>query len=77
VVLETRSGEAYVGRFDSEDVQGIHLLDVAIHSPAEGAPPLAEFVARTQRFGVRSERRHAVIPREAVGRVTRLTEWSS
>jgi hypothetical protein len=77
VVVETTTGEAYVGRFDSQDAEGVHLLDVAVHPAGSDGSPLADFVARTLRFGVRSDRKHLLVPPGAVSRVTRLTEWSA
>ena len=75
VVVETAGPLTYVGRFDTEDASGVHLLDVGVHDGAAGSRE--EFVRRSARFGVRTERRHLVVPRAEVVRITRLGEVES
>jgi len=62
VVVETASGVTLVGRFDTEDAEGIHLLNVARHDPATSDQAVGEFLARTKKFGVRVEDRQLVLP---------------
>jgi hypothetical protein len=76
VVVETAGPLTYVGRFDTEDASGVHLLDVGVHDAAAGSTR-EEFVLRSTRFGVRTDRKHAVVPRAEVARITRLGEWQS
>jgi hypothetical protein len=38
VVVETNGALTYVGRYDSEDDHGVHMLDVGVHNGALGAP---------------------------------------
>ena len=76
VVLETAGLLTYVGRFDTEDEAGVHLLDVAVHDSATGGTR-EEFVRRSARFGVRPERRHLIVPRGDVSRITRLGDIES
>jgi hypothetical protein len=73
VVIETHGSRTYVGRYDSEDEQGVHLLDAGIHH--EG-PELSkeEYIRNSAKFGVRSDQKHLVIPRGDVARITRLGE---
>jgi hypothetical protein len=73
VVIETRGSLTYVGRYDSEDAQGVHLLDAGVHN--EG-PELSkeEYIRKSARFGVRSEHKHLLVPRSDVARITRLGE---
>ncbi len=71
VVLDTTSGETYLGRFDSEDERGVHLLDVGRHDPAQGGTR-EEYLRRSATFGVRVERKHLVLPKARVARVTPL-----
>jgi hypothetical protein len=66
----------YVGRFDSEDEAGVHLLDVGVHDAAQGESK-DEYVRRSARFGIRVERKHLVVPRREVARITRLGEVES
>ena len=76
VVVETSGLLTYVGRFDTEDAAGVHLLDVGVHDAAAGGTR-EEFVLRSARFGVRTDRRHLVVPRAQVSRITRLGEVGS
>lgn len=73
VVLDTVAGETYLGRFDSEDQVGVHLLDVGRHDPAQGGTR-EDYLRRSAKFGIRIERKHLVVPKETVARVTPLGE---
>jgi hypothetical protein len=73
VVLETHGAETYVGRFDSEDERGVHLLDVGVHDGGQ-EPSKAEYIRRSARFGVRPDRKHVTVSKVAVARITRLGE---
>lgn len=73
VVLDTVSGETYLGRFDTEDEHGVHLLDVGRHDPAQ-EPSREEFLRRSIKFGIRVEQKHAVLPKVSVARITPLRE---
>jgi len=74
VVLETTGPVTYVGRFDTQDQSGVHLLNVAIHNPATSAHSLDEFLARTVKFGVKAERKHLVVPSGEVASIRRLAD---
>jgi hypothetical protein len=71
VVVETAGPRTYLGRFDSRDEGGIHLLDVAVHEGGEG-PSKEEFIRRSAKFGVRVEHRHLIVPEVEVARIRRL-----
>lgn len=73
VVLDTTAGETYLGRFDSEDAGGVHLLDVSRHDPAEGSTR-DEYIRRSAKFGIRVDRKHVLLPSASVARVTPLGE---
>lgn len=73
VVVETSGSRTYVGRFDSEDDRGLHLLDVGIHEESAEISK-DEYIRKTAKFGIRSQHRHLVIPRQDVARITRLGE---
>jgi len=68
VVLETVSGETYLGRFDTEDERGVHLLNVGKH---EGAGR-DDFLRRSAKFGIRVEQKHVVLPAASVAKITPL-----
>jgi hypothetical protein len=71
VVVETHGSRTYVGRYDSEDEQGVHILDVGVHeSPA--SVPKDEYIRKSAQFGVRSDYKHVVVPTGEVARITRL-----
>jgi hypothetical protein len=69
VVLETATGRTYIGRFDTEDERGVHLLNVAVHE-ASSDSSREEFVRRSSKFGVRVEHPHLLVP---TGEVTAIT----
>jgi hypothetical protein len=71
VVVETRGPLTYVGRYDSEDDRGVHMLDVGVHDAAAGLPK-EEYLKKSARFGIRTDHKHLVIPAAEVVRITRL-----
>lgn len=73
VVVETTGEMTYVARFDLQDERGVHLINVAQHTPSSGQP-LDEFLARTRKFGVKAERKHLVVPASDITRIRRLSE---
>lgn len=75
-MVETSGTQTYVGRFDSEDDAGVHLLDVGVHDAA-GGESKDEYVRRSAKFGIRVERKHLIVPRQAVARIARLGEVAS
>ena len=76
VVVETAGPLTYVGRFDTEDAAGVHLLDVGVHDAATGGTR-QDFVRRSARFGVRSDRKYLVVPLAEVARITPLGAMES
>jgi hypothetical protein len=83
VVLEARNGRTYVGRFDSQDEHGVHLLDVGVHQRASeggegrggggrGEQSREEYLRRTLKFGVRAEHKHLLVPTDDVVAIKRL-----
>jgi hypothetical protein len=74
VLLETAGSRSYIGRLDSEDESGVHLLDVAVYEAKSGVLSKDEFVRRTLKFGVRVDRKHELIPSADVARITPLRE---
>jgi hypothetical protein len=75
VVVETAGRLTYVGRFDTEDETGVHLIDVGVHNADTGGSR-EDYVHRSARFGVRSDRKHLVVPRAEVSRIIRLGEFA-
>lgn len=76
VVLATTGPVTYVGRFDTQDAAGVHLLDVAIHDAGEAAVSREDFLRRTLKFGVRAERKHLLVPSGEVASVLPLNTVS-
>ncbi|HEX3234849.1 MAG TPA: hypothetical protein VHR41_11675 [Gemmatimonadales bacterium] len=74
VVIETHGPRTYVGRFDSEDQQGLHLLDAGVHEATAGAPSRDDYLSRSAKFGVRAEHKHLIVPAHEVAKITRLGE---
>jgi hypothetical protein len=74
VVVETNGSRTYVGRYDSEDDQGVHMLDVGIHDETAAELSKHEYIKRSAKFGIRSQLKHLIVPSAEVTRVTRLGE---
>ena len=72
VVVDTDGPEVFVGRCHEVTPQGVVLLDVDVHSAADGAPSKDEWVRRAAQFGVWGKHRHLVVPRERVASIRRL-----
>jgi hypothetical protein len=75
VVVETNGSRTYVGRYDSEDEHGVHMLDVGIHE-AFGGSSRDEYIRKSAKFGVRPEHKHVLVPAGEVVRITRLGEMT-
>jgi hypothetical protein len=73
VLLEARDARTYVGRFDSQDERGVHLLDVGVHH-AGGEQSKDEYLKRTLKFGVRADHKHVLVPAGEVVGITRLSD---
>jgi hypothetical protein len=71
VVVETNGPLTYVGRYDSEDGRGVHMLDVGVHDGATGGSR-EEYVRKSANFGIRAEHKHIVVPTAQVVRITPL-----
>jgi hypothetical protein len=70
VVLDTVGAATYVGRFDSQDAQGIHLLDVGVFDPAQGSRE--EYLRRSVKFGIRVDRPELTVAASEVVSVSPL-----
>lgn len=71
VVVETNGPLTYVGRYDSEDDRGVHMLDVGVHDGTAGGSK-DEYLSKSVRFGIRTDHKHLVVPAEQVVRITPL-----
>lgn len=76
VVVETNGSVTYVGRYDSEDDRGLHMLDVGVHDAAADTGSKDEYVRRSAKFGIRTDHKHLVVPRHQVARITKLGEMT-
>jgi hypothetical protein len=75
VVVETHGSKTYVGRYDSEDGRGVHMLDVGVHEGAESdGLSKDDYIKKSARFGVRTQIKHLVVPADQVARISRLSE---
>jgi hypothetical protein len=70
VVVETNGPLTYVGRYDSQDDHGVHMLDVGVHDGVGGSKD--EYVSKSAKFGIRADHKHLVVPADQVVRITRL-----
>ena len=76
VVLETNGAKTYVGRYDSEDTAGVHLLDVGIHDLLTGGGSKDDYIRKSAKFGIRAEHKHVLVPAAEVARITKLADVS-
>jgi hypothetical protein len=74
VVVETNGPRTYVGRYDSQDERGVHMLDVGIHDETATELSKDEYIKNSAKFGIRTEHKHLIVPSREVARVTRLNE---
>lgn len=74
VVVETRGSRTYVGRFHSQDEEGVHLHDVGVHETSAEGTPKEEFLRRCDRFGIRAELRDLLVPTSEVTNISRLVD---
>jgi len=74
VVVETTGSRTYIGRFDSQDEHGVHMLDVGVHDKHAAGLSKEDYIRKSAKFGIRSEHKHLVIPSGDVLRVVRLGE---
>lgn len=70
VVVKGRSGKTYVGRYHERTERGVLLHDVGTHDPATGS--LEAYLERTNRFGVRTDAKHLVVPDDEVLEIVKL-----
>jgi hypothetical protein len=74
VVVETHGSRTYVGRYDTQDQQGVHMLDVGVHDETTAELSKDEYIENSAKFGIRTEHKHLIVPARDVARVTRLGE---
>jgi hypothetical protein len=72
VVVETNGSLTYVGRYDSEDERGVHMLDVGVHDASVAGGSKEEYVRKSATFGIKRDHKHLVVPTADVARITRL-----
>jgi len=72
VVLDTRDAGTYIGRFDSQDVDGVHLLNVGVFDPTQGTRD--DYLRRSVKFGIRVDRPALTVAPGEVARITPLGE---
>jgi hypothetical protein len=70
VVLDTTGAATYVGRFDSQDAHGVHLLDVGVFDPAQGTRD--DYLRRSVKFGIRVDRPELTVASSEVVSVSPL-----
>lgn len=75
VVVEGKSGLAWVGRYHETNERGVVLHDVAVHDPAATEVSRAAWVDRLRKFGIRVDERFVLLPLTETGTITRLTDW--
>ncbi|HLS48300.1 MAG TPA: hypothetical protein VK012_07250 [Gemmatimonadales bacterium] len=77
VIVEGKSGRAYVGRYHERGPRGVVLHDVGIHDPSTAAEPRDAWIARLLKFGIRTDEKTVIVPDDEAGEVRRLVETGS
>lgn len=75
VVVETSGAMVYIGRYHSEDEDGLLLLDADVRELAD-ASARAAHLARSARMGVFKNTEHVKVPRAQIASVRRLIEYA-
>lgn len=73
VVVRSRSGRTWVGRYHERNDRGVVLRDAGVHDPATAALDGEAWLERQRRFGIQVEQRLVVVPIEEVAAI----EWLS
>ena len=77
VVVETEDGNAIIGRFHEEKNGQMLMLDVDIHSGADGEPTREEFIKNACSFGIWPKHARLEVPAASVTSIQRLTDLAS
>jgi len=72
VVVRTADGGIWIGRCDTIDAAGVHLLDADRHEAAPGAPSGEAWLAQAAAYGVWPRHPHVLVPAAGVSNVERL-----
>jgi hypothetical protein len=74
VVVETRNQRTYIGRFDTEDGGGVHILDAGVHDLTAGGDQISkdDYIKKCAKFGVPKQHKHLIVPTADITRITRL-----
>jgi hypothetical protein len=74
VVVETQGTTLYLGRYHSEDEDGVLLMDAEIRELDEGVAR-EDLLARSAKLGVFKNADHVRVPRAEVHSIRRLIEY--
>ena len=74
VVVETPGAKLYLGRYHSEDDEGVLLLDAEIKE-LDGETSKEDFLARSAKLGVFKNTDRVRVPREEVHSIRKLIEY--
>src|SRR4051794_32229053 len=75
VVVETRDQRTYVGRFDTEDGGGVHILDAGVHDLTDASPiSKDDYIRKCSKFGVPRQHKHVIVPTAEITRISRLSD---
>jgi hypothetical protein len=73
-VVDTKGARVYVGRVDSADASGLHLLDVDVFDEKPGGESKAQYLDRAFRVGTWKQYDRLTVPTAEVATVRRLAD---
>jgi hypothetical protein len=73
VLVDGKSGRAYVGRYHETGPRGVVLHDVAVREP-DAVLGRTEWIARQHKFGVQASHKHLIVPADEVAAIVRFVE---
>lgn len=74
VLVDGKSGRAYLGRYHEQAERGVVMHDVGVHDPATESLDRQAWLARQLRFGVKVDHKQLVVPPNEVGSIRRLAD---
>jgi hypothetical protein len=70
--VDTKGPRVLVGRVDTIDDRGVHLLDVDVHDETQGGPSKEDYLRKAARLGTWKKLDRVLVPLDDVASIRRL-----